>query len=81
MRNLLRNERGHQTAANDQSIYRQIGLRLHPDRGGTMTEREAQIWYRAQEAYGSHTGANVNKSRRHWGKLFYDSSKLRRNSL
>jgi hypothetical protein len=34
-----------------QSIYRQIALRLHPDRGGTMTEPEAQIWYRAQEAY------------------------------
>jgi hypothetical protein len=32
------------------SIYRQIALRLHPDRGGTMTEPEAQIWYRAQEA-------------------------------
>jgi hypothetical protein len=24
---------------------------LHPDRGGPMTEPEAQIWYRAQEAY------------------------------
>jgi Plasmid pRiA4b ORF-3-like protein len=34
-----------------QSIYRQIALRLHPDRGGAMTEPEAQIWYRAQEAY------------------------------
>jgi hypothetical protein len=34
-----------------QSIYRQIALRLHPDRGGPMTETEAQIWYRAQEAY------------------------------
>jgi hypothetical protein len=34
-----------------QSIYRQIALRLHPDRGGPMTEPEAQIWYRAQEAY------------------------------
>ncbi len=34
-----------------QSIYRQIALRLHPDRGGTMNESEAQIWYRAQEAY------------------------------
>jgi hypothetical protein len=34
-----------------QSIYRQIALRLHPDRGGTMDEPEAQIWYRAQEAY------------------------------
>jgi pRiA4b ORF-3-like protein len=35
-----------------QSIYRQIALRLHPDRGGAMTEGDAQIWYRAQEAYG-----------------------------
>jgi hypothetical protein len=34
-----------------QSIYRQIALRLHPDRGGSMSESEAQIWYRAQEAY------------------------------
>src|SRR5260370_12801855 len=34
-----------------QSIYRQIALRLHPDRGGAMTEPEAQIWYPAQEAY------------------------------
>lgn len=34
-----------------QSIYRQIALRLHPDRGAAMTEPEAQIWYRAQEAY------------------------------
>jgi Plasmid pRiA4b ORF-3-like protein len=33
------------------SIYRQIALHLHPDRGGTMTELEAQIWHRAQEAY------------------------------
>jgi hypothetical protein len=34
-----------------QSIYRQIALRLHPDRGGAMSEAEAQVWYRAQEAY------------------------------
>jgi hypothetical protein len=33
------------------AIYRQIALRLHPDRGGTMTEPEARIWYRAQDAY------------------------------
>ncbi len=39
------------TAKEAQSIYRQIALRLHPDRGGAMTESEAQIWYRAQEAY------------------------------
>jgi hypothetical protein len=34
-----------------QKIYRQIALRLHPDRSGAMSESEAQIWYRAQEAY------------------------------
>ena len=35
------------------SIYRQIALRLHPDRGGEMNEPEARIWYRAQDAYES----------------------------
>ena len=33
------------------SIYRQIALRLHPDRGGKMNEPEARIWFRAQDAY------------------------------
>jgi hypothetical protein len=35
------------------AIYRRIALRLHPDRGGTMNEPEARIWYRAQDAYES----------------------------
>jgi hypothetical protein len=35
------------------AIYRQIALRLHPDRGGAMNEPEARIWYRAQDAYES----------------------------
>jgi hypothetical protein len=49
-----------------QSIYRQIALRLHPDRGGAMTEPEAQIWYRAQEAYAS---GDVLTLKQLWSKI------------
>jgi Plasmid pRiA4b ORF-3-like protein len=48
------------------SIYRKIALRLHPDRGGKMTEAEAQIWYRAQEAY---TFSDVLGLRQLWSQL------------
>jgi hypothetical protein len=49
-----------------QSIYRKIALRLHPDRGGTMNEAEAQIWYRAQEAYAA---GDVLTLRQLWSRV------------
>ncbi len=49
-----------------QSVYRQIALRLHPDRGGTMAEPEAKIWYRAQEAYAA---GDVLTLRQLWSRL------------
>jgi hypothetical protein len=49
-----------------QSIYRQIALRLHPDRSGAMSEAEAQIWYRAQEAYAA---ADVLTLRQLWSQV------------
>jgi curved DNA-binding protein CbpA len=49
-----------------QSLYRKIALRLHPDRGGTMNEPEAQIWYRAQDAYAAH---DVLTLRQLWSRI------------
>jgi hypothetical protein len=56
-----------------QSLYRKIALRLHPDRGGTMTESEAQIWYRAQDAYAAH---DVLTLRQLWSRIADQSNTL-----
>jgi Plasmid pRiA4b ORF-3-like protein len=56
-----------------QSLYRQIALRLHPDRGGTMSEAEAQIWYRAQDAYAAH---DVLTLRQLWSRIADQSNSL-----
>jgi hypothetical protein len=44
-----------------QALYRQIARSLHPDRGQAMSEAEARLWYRAQDAYAAHDALTLKQ--------------------